>query len=100
MGSRGPTVRGFRSRPAAGSRKDPDIRTPPGPGPRVERFLRAAPSRGGDVDRGHLVADLDLVHHIHPGADLAEMVVDPAGLEEWRCPCGDEELRAAHAGGA
>src|SRR5712664_710379 len=66
----------------------------------MERVVGAVSSRRGDVDRGHLVADLDLVHDFHPGADLAEMVVDAAGLEERRRPGGDEELRAAHAGGA
>src|SRR5258708_36241852 len=64
----------------------------------MERVVGAVSSRRGDVDRGHLVADLNLVHDVHPGADLAEMVVDAARLEKRRRPRGDEELRAAHAG--
>src|ERR1700704_2107706 len=107
MGSPSLEAPDFHSLSARRSRRDPGIRTPRLPARRSERRLLPVSSRGGDVDRRHLVADLHLVQNLHPRSPLAEMVVDAACLEEWGIADRDEELRAAyasrargHAGGA
>src|SRR5713226_9929719 len=96
-----PSVPGFRWPPVPTSHtgrrsRRPTARTRP---PRRAPGRRAScPSRGGDIDRGHAIADLDRIDDIHARGDLTEMVVDPTGGEEGRIAGGDEELRAAHAG--